>query len=384
MVKDFSLTKSGLLNKLLLRLGLAEPSPKGYARRSLAIIGITWLPLMLLSALQGVAYGDLVEITFLKDFAVHTRFLIVIPLLTFAESTVDFRLKELTAQFFKAGILGESDHAGYEKLKKSTRRLSESVLVDVLMLVIVAANISIRWMAKPPELSHWMLAPGEQAGISWAGVWYIGLSLPVMQFIILRWLWRWVIWFIYFYKISKMPLKLNPAHPDLAGGIGFLGMPPAPFFQVTLALATLFAAAIAQQIAFLHRPLSSYYVLMGSYVLFFILLNVLPLLVFMNPLLLLRRRGVFEYSALIQKSHGQFDEKWLDKNGEEGLPDNKDVSTLAAFNLSFNAISSMRIVPFDLKIMASSIIIAVLPMVPLFAFEYNWLDLIGNIFSLLF
>ena len=237
---------------------------------------------------------------------------------------------------------------------------------------------------KPHEISHWMLAPGEQTGISWAGVWYIGFSLPVLQFIILRWLWRWVIWFIYFYKISKMPLKLNPAHPDLAGGIGFLGMPPAPFFQVTLALAVLFAAAIAQQIAFLHRPLSGYYMIMGGYVLFSILLNVLPLLVFMSPLLLHRRRGVFEYSALIQKSHGQFDEKWLDKNAEEGLPDNKDVSTLAAFNLSFNAISSMRIIPFDLKIMASSIILAILPMVPLFAFEYNWLDLLSNIFSLLF
>ena len=123
---------------------------------------------------------------------------------------------------------------------------------------------------------------------------------------------------------------------------------------------------------------------MGGYVLFSILLNVLPLLVFMSPLLSHRRRGVFEYSALIQKSHGQFDEKWLNKNEEEGTPDYKDVSTLAAFNLSFNAISSMRIIPFDLKIMASSIILAILPMVPLFAFEYNWLDLLRNIFSLLF
>lgn len=384
MVKDFSLTKSGLLNKLLLRLGLAEPTPKGYAKRSLVLIGITWLPLLLLCFLQGTAYGDLVQITFLKDFAVHTRFLIVIPLLTFAESAVDFRLRELTAQFFKAGILGDNDLPGYEKLKKSARKLSESVVADLIMLFIVAANIAVRWMAKPHELSHWFLSPGEQTGISWAGVWLISISLPVLQFIILRWLWRWVIWFIYFYKISKMPLKLNPAHPDLAGGIGFLGMPPAPFFQVTLALAVLFAAAIAQQIAFLHRQLSDYYVLMGSYVLISILLNVLPLLVFMNPLLSHRRRGFFEYSALIQNSHREFDEKWLNKNGEEGLPDNKDVSTLAAFNLSFNAISSMRIIPFDLKIMASSIILAILPMVPLFAFEYNWLDLLGNIFSLLF
>jgi len=45
-----------------------------------------------------------------------------------------------------------------------------------------------------------------------------------------------------------MPLQLSPAHPDKAGGIGFLGIPPAPFLQVSLALSILFSSMISVKI----------------------------------------------------------------------------------------------------------------------------------------
>jgi hypothetical protein len=75
---------------------------------------------------QGLAWGDKVEITFLKDFAAHARFLVIIPLLIFAEGSVDFRLKELTSQFFHAGILNETDIPRYDIIKAKIKRLSES------------------------------------------------------------------------------------------------------------------------------------------------------------------------------------------------------------------------------------------------------------------
>jgi hypothetical protein len=102
VLDDFSLTKSGILYKLLCRVKLGGASTKEIITRILVIIAITWLPLFVLSTSQGLAFGNKVDIPFWEDFTCHTRFLIIIPLLIFAEISVDLLLRELTAQFFKS------------------------------------------------------------------------------------------------------------------------------------------------------------------------------------------------------------------------------------------------------------------------------------------
>src|SRR3954463_8554019 len=130
---DFSLTRSGLFYKLLRQLKLSDTSTKDYLVRSAVISSATWLPLFVLAILQGLAWGDKVEVTFLKDFATQTRLLVIIPLLVFAERSVDFRLKELTTQFFTAGILSENDIPRYKAIKVKLNRLSDSFLADFVI-----------------------------------------------------------------------------------------------------------------------------------------------------------------------------------------------------------------------------------------------------------
>ena len=340
---------------------------------------------MILSTLQGLAFGDKTAIPFLKDFAVQTRFLVIIPLLIFAESSVDFRLKELTAQFFKSGILDEADLNQLQKIKKSILRLCESSWANLLIFLIVAINIFLRWQAAKTSFQNsWFFLPDHNTvSSSWAGIYFAFISLPVLQLLILQWIWRWVIWVVYFVKLSKLPIKLNPAHPDLAGGIGFLGFPPGPFIQVTLALAILYSATVAERIFFLHEKLSEYYFNIGGFALFSIIINVGPLLVFMKKLHVERRKGFFEYSSLVQEHHRQFDNKWLGKPVEEQIRGFADASSLTDFNTSFDTVRRMGVFPFDLKIMLSSIIIAILPLVPLFAFEYNLVDLMMKVLGML-
>jgi hypothetical protein len=383
-VVDFSLTRSGLFYKLLQRLGLEGDSRKGYFVRILVISGVTWLPLLILSMAQGLAWGDKVEITFLKDFATHARFLVIIPLLIFAEGSVDFRLRELTSHFFNAGILNETDIPRYEMIKARIKRLSESLLADIVILFIVVSNILTRFAQSEVPGGHWVFLPGQDGNtISWAGVWAAGFSLTIFQYLILRWLWRWVIWVIYFKKIAAMPLKLNAAHPDLAGGLGFLGLPPGPFLQVTLALSILFSTIISERIVFLHHTLKDYYTVMGGFALVIIIINVLPLLVFLKPMITQRRKAIFQYSALIQEHHREFDEKWLIKNDQENMLGMPEASSMTDLNSSFETVMHMRFFPFNIKIMLSSIIISVLPMIPVLAFEYNLVDIIQQVFKLI-
>lgn len=378
---DFSLTRNGVIHKITAKLRLSRTTTKVLLKRCLVSILITWVPLFILALLQGRALGDKVAFSFMEDFATHTRFLLVLPLLILAEASVDVIIKEMIAQFFSSGILTQADLPQFEAIKKSITRLTHSVIVELVILVIILANIYIRFNTAGSGFDHWIGLPPQS--ISWAGIWYLGIAVPLLQFILLRWIWRWCCWFIFFLKISKMPLKLQSAHPDLAGGLGFLGLPPSPFVMVNLAIAILIAAVIGERIYYLHENLPSYYVPLGGFALLTVLLNVLPLLVFMKPLLKQRRKGILQYSALIQQHHRDFDQKWLDPNNQDSLVGDPAPSSMTDLNSSFDTVNKMGVFPFNIKIMVSTIVIVILPVLPLLFFEYKLQDILKKIIGLL-
>ncbi len=114
-----------------------------------------------------------------------------------------------------------------------------------------------------------------------------------------------------------------------------------------------------------------------------VLVNLAPLLVFTKPLQMQRRKGVFDYTALIHEHHMQFDAKWFNKPHEGELPGIPDASSMADFNASFDFVKRMRLFPFDIKIMMSSILFAIVPMLPLLAFEYNIVELLLKVLKML-
>ena len=87
-VGDFSLICGGPLYQLWRHTGLAGDALQWTHRRVLVAVLITWLPLLLLSMLDGRAWGNSVGLTFLKDVETHVRLLIALPLLILAEVKV--------------------------------------------------------------------------------------------------------------------------------------------------------------------------------------------------------------------------------------------------------------------------------------------------------
>jgi hypothetical protein len=57
-LNDFSLVRSGIFYKLLLQLRLAGTSTKEIRTRILVIVTAAWLPLLILGAMQALAFGD--------------------------------------------------------------------------------------------------------------------------------------------------------------------------------------------------------------------------------------------------------------------------------------------------------------------------------------
>src|SRR6266581_4695596 len=90
--EEFSLVLGGPLYQLLLRTRLARPHLDLLQRRVVAITLVAWLPLLVLSALEGRAFG-LVGIPFLKDLDAQVRLLVALPLLILAEKIIHERLR---------------------------------------------------------------------------------------------------------------------------------------------------------------------------------------------------------------------------------------------------------------------------------------------------
>ena len=81
---DFSLVLGGPLYQLLRRSHLSGDTLELLHRRVLVLTLVTWGPLLLLSIVEGAAWGGGVTLTFLHDVGLHARLLVALPLLVVA------------------------------------------------------------------------------------------------------------------------------------------------------------------------------------------------------------------------------------------------------------------------------------------------------------
>jgi hypothetical protein len=66
---------------------------------------VTWLPLVLLAAVEGVAWTDLLGVPLLKDFPPYGQLLLAVPVLVVGEVLVARRLGWAVAELRRSDIL---------------------------------------------------------------------------------------------------------------------------------------------------------------------------------------------------------------------------------------------------------------------------------------
>ncbi|HWC75298.1 MAG TPA: hypothetical protein VG454_15290, partial [Gemmatimonadales bacterium] len=134
---DFSVVLGGPLFQLFRRAHLAGAGLELQVQRIVAVTALSWLPLLLLSAVQGLALGPKVAVPFLQDIETQARFLLFVPLLVGAESIVHQRLRFVARQFLDRELIPEAAEARFRAAIDSTIRLRNSVLAEVIMIAVV-------------------------------------------------------------------------------------------------------------------------------------------------------------------------------------------------------------------------------------------------------
>ena len=221
---------------------------------------------------------------------------------------------------------------------------------------------------------------------SLAGWWLGCVSLPIFQFLLLRWYFRLFIWARFLWQVSDIDLRLLPTHPDRCGGLGFLMFVRIAFAPLLLAQGVLLSGVIANRILFAGARLSDFKVDLIAIVILMVFVILAPLLVFSRKLEEVSRTGVSEYGILAQRYARQFDQKWLrgGASADEALLGSSDVQSLADMGSSFDAVNKMRWTPFTVRDVLQMSGIMLLPMLPLTLTMFSLPQLLEGLLKLVF
>jgi hypothetical protein len=367
---DFSLVLGGPLYQLLRRAHLSGDALELTRRRIVIISLFAWLPLLALSALNGQLLGGTATVPFFLDVEVHVRFLVALPLLIVAELVVHRRMRFVVKQFLEREVIPESARTRFDGAIASAFRLRNSVLAEVLLIAIVyGVGVFIVWrLYTVINTSSWYTVPAVTGSkLSLAGMWYAYVSLPLFQFLLLRWLFRLCIWTRFLWQVSRIDLRLVPTHPDRVGGLGFLSNTAYAFVPLAVALGAVLSGMIANRIFHLGATLPAFKVEIAVIVVFAQCLVFAPLLPFAVQLARVKRTGLREYGTLAARYVREFDAKWVHGRApvDEPLVGSADIQSLADLANSFEVVRGMRIAPVTKEAILRLAVATLVPVAPL-------------------
>ena len=385
---EFSLVCGGLLFRICRRAHLSGGSLELLHRRVLAITLLAWLPLLVLSVVDGRAVAGAVKIPFLYDVEAQVRFLLAMPLLIVAEVFVDERISPLVRRFVERRTIRTKDLPRFNEAVTSALRVRDSAAAEAtLLLVVYTLGLWLWWGAIASDAATWYARP-EGAGFtfSWAGYWYAFVSIPIFQFILCRWYLRLVLWFRLLWSISRLDLQLSASHPDGAGGIGFLGRTAFAFSPIVFAQGVLLAGVIATRILYQGQTLPAFQLEVISWIGVMVLFILGPLGMFAPHLERTKRKNGAAFGTLASEYICQFDEKWLRRGprGMRGLLGSGDIQSLADLGASHQVVSAMRVVPFGRADITEVVVAAATPLIPLALTMFSVEELIERLFKLFF
>jgi hypothetical protein len=384
--QDFSLVLGGPLFQILRRARLSDDALGLLKRRIVCAVLITWAPLMALSALQGGLVGPGRTIPLLNDVGTQLRFLVVVPLLIAAELIVHWRMQPIIDEFHVRSLIPPRQDGRYQAALAEAARWRDSALVEVILIALVYAAGILVTLRRYHTLggSAWYASPS--GGISLAGLWVVFVSLPLLQFLLLRWYFRLFIWAKFLWRMSRLDLDLNATHPDKAGGLGFLADSLIAFVPIAVAHGVLFAGAIADQIFYAGARFPDFSVKVFAGAVILVIVFAGPLMVFAPLLAHVKRVGLLEYGAVGQTYAREFRAKWLagDAPVEEPLLGSGDLQSLADLGNSYGAAEQMRLAPIRPMVLAYFLAAFLAPILPLLLTMMSAKDLIGQLVGLVF
>jgi hypothetical protein len=383
---DFSLVLGGPIFQLFRKSHLVGDGLELVQRRLLVITLVAWLPLLVLASFGSMGRNSS-ALSFLHDVEVHVRFLVALPVLIAAELVAHSRLRPVVRRFVERRIVFPEDLGRFHRAIESAVRLRNAIPVECGLLLIVYTLGLWAWNSRAGlNTSTWYAMPSGRWHLTNAGFWYVFVSIPLFQFILLRWYLRLFIWFRFLWHVSRLELHLVPTHPDRSAGLAFLGKSAYAFGPILFAQGALLAGVIASRVLYGGESLLSFKVLAGGFVAFFVLAILGPLLMFTPQMARAKRKGLADYGLLAQRYVDRFEQKWVleDPALSGELLGTGDIQSLADLGNSYAMVREMRPVPFGLEDISRLAVTTAAPLLPLLLTIFTPEELIMRVIKVVF
>lgn len=359
---SFSLIIGDPLFRLQRALKIVSNERLNLVRRATVLAVIAWLPMAVWSLVVngwGTIHGSE---SFLHHYEVHVRCLLAIPLLIIAEGPAQLIVARVVAHFVRSGIVSEEEQGRFQAVVRDTERTRDSWLAwgSILALGVCSLVAATRGESH----LHAIVWAKQDGVLGFGGWWYLFFVRPVSGFIFLVWLWRVGVLVALFRRITKLELKLAPAHPDRAAGLGFLEPLATVFSLVVLAFTSVMAARAAHEVLAHGVTLASLKMQAGGTLVVLVVIFLSPFFPFSPVLRKARRRAYFAYGAFVGRTGARFDQRWIDSRESPGenVFDTADVSTMCDTGEVYQNATNIHPLPLRRVALFAILLPALIPM----------------------
>jgi hypothetical protein len=313
------------------------------------------------------------------DWSVHVRLLVALPLLLMADVALGLFTRR-TMQIVVEDDLAPGRGDAVRALLAGTTRRLRSALPEAIMLVL--ALLGSQLVSTGAFESLGIIRGRTQNGWSPFTIWYRLVSLPLYQFMALRALWAWSLWWRLLWRLSRLPLRPIAAHPDRQGGLGFLAGPSRGFAVVLLALNSVQAGAWWERLDVTGGKLSTLTPQLVGSVLVSLLLALGPLVPFAWTMWRESYEGGLAFDRLARDYVSRFQARWIEKRPGDDLLGSADIQSLADMGNSYQVVGGMRFLPFGLRTVVVVVLATLLPVVPLLLRNMSAMEILRRLVAM--
>jgi hypothetical protein len=384
---DFSLADGSALLKRLRMLWVLRWIPQRLAYQIALAVLIAWLPLLILTAYQGAAFGNTVQVPFLVDLVQYARFLVALPCAIALGHYVNPRLASVLNSFLQGNIVTDKDVPRFEAAIVRAKTLRSSIIAEVVILALVFLYTSLRLHRESStDISSWHYARhGALISATAADWWFLWVSMPLLLFGWFLWGWRLGVWTYLLFRISRLDLRVVATHPDRTGGLNFIQVGMRRFSVLVFAISCILCASIGEEILFNGATLRSYELELALFFLMCLAVILGPLMMF-TPILIRSKLEYWgKYGPLAGSYVQGFDEKWFVQADyrHHSLLGSPDLQSLADLRHSYAGISEMRTVLVSRTTVGIFGIAYVVPAIPLLASVISFRRVLSEVYVLL-
>lgn len=371
-------TYNWLLDKTVFKRNPRKPD----SVRIAVALAICWLPLAIFTLIAGTFWTGNISTSFITSFDIQARFLITLPLFIVSEKKVADMLKLCLGQFVHSGIIQSEDHHKFEAYIKRRVRLLASKWTNLVILLVclVTALIGLNLQSSYSSLISWQLIQdGTNSKLNTAGYWSMIVSRPFVMFFLLRWLFYILVWASLLSKIARLNLRLFPYHPDLVGGLGFLGSTIRFFGPIGLAISATIAGFLVNFVLFEGMHLNDFKILIISYFAFITFIFAFPLYTFTNILLKTKRHSIFFENNYMNGLFRELDVR-LTKGYKAVKPEDLDANDYSAATDLSSLVSNsikMKFIPITLQDLMPLWIMSAIPFLAVLLLEIPVNEILG-------